>query len=386
MPNYENTPLASDWEKIKRQREIARVLTEQSLSGGGNEMISGRVVPGWGKDLGRVGKALASGYSGRKTDEQQQALSDRYDADSRAAMESVVDTIRGRGGATADPQKAALDATVDPYLRGNKSTQSVINAMIKADAVKQGRGGYPSFQFISTPEGIVKGNRRTGDLDPTTNPYMRATDDIEHQAEMARQKQLSLGSAELETDPATARAVGDETIITQQQIAEDKAIVTEQYAAAIEDAKASGRQQGEARTEAEINLPQTFDAYEKSISLIDELTAHPGFKDAVGFPDNPFTLGGLVPWTDAAGFRKRLDQLSGRGFMEVFPTLKGGGPITDVEGGKAQASINRMSQATSEKEFLAASEDFKRELFRLKKVTADRAGAVSYTHLRAHET
>ena len=145
MPMYENTPLASDWEKIKRQREIADVLAKQSLLGGGNEMVSGRVIPGWSKDIGRMGKALVSGYSGRKSDEQQQALSDRYDAESKAAMEGVVDTIRGRGGVSADPRKAALDATVDPYLRGNRSTQSVIDAMIKAEAVKQGRGGSPYY-------------------------------------------------------------------------------------------------------------------------------------------------------------------------------------------------------------------------------------------------
>ena len=60
--DYENTPLASDWEKIKRQREIADVLAKQSLLGGGNEMVSGRVIPGWSKDIGRMGKALVSGY------------------------------------------------------------------------------------------------------------------------------------------------------------------------------------------------------------------------------------------------------------------------------------------------------------------------------------
>ena len=49
--------------------------------------------------------------------------------------------------------------------------------------------------------------------------------------------------------------------------------------------------------------------------------------------------------------------------------------ITEVEGKKAQESINRMSTATNEKEFLSAANDYKKELFRLKKIVADRAGA-----------
>lgn len=97
-------------------------------------------------------------------------------------------------------------------------------------------------------------------------------------------------------------------------------------------------------------------------------------KDVIGFPDNPLVAKGKVWGTDAAGFVARLKQLEGRGFMEIFPTLKGGGSITETEGVKAQASVNRMATATNEKEFIAAAQDFKSEMYRLKKLVADRAG------------
>ena len=66
--------------------------------------------------------------------------------------------------------------------------------------------------------------------------------------------------------------------------------------------------------------------------LVDELVSHPGMKDVIGFPDNPLALKGLVSGTNAADFRNRLKQITGRTFMEIFPTLKGGGQITEVEG------------------------------------------------------
>lgn len=60
--------------------------------------------------------------------------------------------------------------------------------------------------------------------------------------------------------------------------------------------------------------------------------------------------------------------------MEIFPTLKGGGQITEIEGQKGQESINRMATATTEKEFINAANDFKQEIKRLKGMVRKRAG------------
>jgi hypothetical protein len=82
---------------------------------------------------------------------------------------------------------------------------------------------------------------------------------------------------------------------------------------------------------------------------------HPGFSSAVG-AGLPLRF---VPGTDAADFQTRHDQLKGESFLQVFETLKGGGSITNIEGEKGTAAINRMSLAQSEKEYVAAAQDLK---------------------------
>jgi hypothetical protein len=67
----------------------------------------------------------------------------------------------------------------------------------------------------------------------------------------------------------------------------------------------------------------------------------------------------LIPGTPAADFKARFDEIMGGAFLEAFETLKGGGAITETEGKKATAAKTRMSLAQSEKEFLAAANEYK---------------------------
>ena len=55
--------------------------------------------------------------------------------------------------------------------------------------------------------------------------------------------------------------------------------------------------------------------------------------------------------------------------MEAFEILKGGGAITNIEGEKGTAAINRMSIAQSEREYIAAA----REVQNILRVGMDRA-------------
>ena len=133
-------------------------------------------------------------------------------------MDRIVGTLRGREGVPPDPTKAALDASVDPDLRGNKSVQSVIDAMIKADAVKQGRGGALPYQFIPTTEGIVRGDRREGVLTLPENPFMRATDDPVRQGEIAAARE---GATQTQKDIHEPGRAGD--VVTSKALAEREA-------------------------------------------------------------------------------------------------------------------------------------------------------------------
>jgi hypothetical protein len=77
----------------------------------------------------------------------------------------------------------------------------------------------------------------------------------------------------------------------------------------------------------------------------------------------------FIDGTDAADFARRDQQIKGASFLEAFETLKGGGSITNIEGEKGTAAINRMALAQSEQEYVAAA----REVQGILKTGMDRA-------------
>lgn len=69
-----------------------------------------------------------------------------------------------------------------------------------------------------------------------------------------------------------------------------------------------------------------------------------------------------TPGTAKADFQNRVKQLMGESFLAARQLLKGGGPITDYEGKKADEAMSRMSTALengSKEEFILAVQDFK---------------------------
>lgn len=83
---------------------------------------------------------------------------------------------------------------------------------------------------------------------------------------------------------------------------------------------------------------------------------HPGFTTVVGATMLPGAR--FVPGTSAADFQARFDQIKGSAFLQAYETLKGGGQITNIEGEKGTAALNRMSIAQSEREFIQAAREF----------------------------
>lgn len=109
------------------------------------------------------------------------------------------------------------------------------------------------------------------------------------------------------------------------------------------------------------DLPKLEDQANYTLTLLDQLKAHPGLSTSIGAKGlTGGMLGGwVVPGTDAADFNALLDQIQGGQFMQAYETLKGGGQITEVEGKKATAAISRMNKSQSEKGFLQAADEFK---------------------------
>jgi hypothetical protein len=138
----------------------------------------------------------------------------------------------------------------------------------------------------------------------------------------------------------------------------------------LSEAKALGQNMAKDKVLRAAQLPKVLDTAEMTLSEIDALIGkrdkdgnllkgqapHPGFETAVGATYLPGAR--FVPGTSASDFQSRFDQVKGGAFLQAFETLKGGGSITNVEGDKGTAALNRMSLAQSEKEFVQAAREF----------------------------
>ncbi|MGA0882373.1 MAG: hypothetical protein ACO3QP_06125 [Burkholderiaceae bacterium] len=121
--------------------------------------------------------------------------------------------------------------------------------------------------------------------------------------------------------------------------------------------KAGGALEGERTTTARLDLPSYLDSSAAMLNKVQQLVQHPGMSAAVGAP-SPGKMMGMVPGSEAANFKARLDEIRGGQFLEAFKTLRGGGAITQVEGEKATQAISRMSTSQSEQEFVKAANEF----------------------------
>lgn len=142
--------------------------------------------------------------------------------------------------------------------------------------------------------------------------------------------------------------------------------------AQLAGAKTAATEQTKNLVEAQSNLPKAISAGQEALRQTDELMKHPGFKQAVGAS----ALLGVqkVPGTDAYDFMNRLDQVRSGAFMTAFETLKGGGQITEIEGKKATDALARMDNATSEREFRSAVNDYRSVIQRAMNNAKMRAG------------
>lgn len=119
--------------------------------------------------------------------------------------------------------------------------------------------------------------------------------------------------------------------------------------------QAAGQDQYKRQVEASSALPQVKAAAGQMLSVISKLKTHPGLRAATGLGSvNPLNS---VPGTQGFNFRVLADQLGGQTFLQAFETLKGGGPITDIEGKKATDAIARLNLGQSAEEYVQALTD-----------------------------
>lgn len=138
-------------------------------------------------------------------------------------------------------------------------------------------------------------------------------------------------------------------------------------------ATSAGETEGKRVADAQLDLPNIHAQGQESIRLTDELLKHPG-RDSVFWHTPGLGKAPLIPGTEAYNAHQRLEQLKGATFLNVYPTLKGGGAITNVEGEKAVSAVNRMDRATSREEFDTAAKDYKNAIRRGYELLSQTAG------------
>ena len=165
-------------------------------------------------------------------------------------------------------------------------------------------------------------------------------------------------------DLVDARAAQDLKIRQEDQRRAADPVFQQQMA----DARAFGAKMGQDKVLRETQLPKVLDTAAQTLADVDALIGkrdekgsllkgqkpHPGFENAVG-AGLPLRF---IPGTPESDFQARFDQIKGGAFLQAFETLKGGGSITQPEGEKGTAALNRMGLAQSEKEFVQAAREF----------------------------
>lgn len=149
---------------------------------------------------------------------------------------------------------------------------------------------------------------------------------------------------DLPVTPRSAPLVSPDTALTG---AGNKARVT-----------AQGGTEGTAAGTAVANLPQIQYTAQQALDTADKLINHPGRETATGV-SGVLDPRNYMPGTDAKNFAVLLNQAKGQVFLDAYQALKGGGPITDIEGVKAEQAKARMDTAQSDDEFMSALYDYK---------------------------
>lgn len=150
----------------------------------------------------------------------------------------------------------------------------------------------------------------------------------------------------------------------------------QQYDAALQrliaEARAGGKVTGETAAQAAIDLPAVESNADAIIAAINQVAEHPGRSTATGA--SRMTGRHMVPGSKGYNFDAKLANLQGKVFKEAFQAMKGAGAITEQEGQAAERAITNLDAAQSEDQFLAALNDLKAEINRLREIARGKAG------------
>lgn len=118
--------------------------------------------------------------------------------------------------------------------------------------------------------------------------------------------------------------------------------------------KAAASAMGAASAKSAEAAPAALDKANQALATIGKLRDHPGRWWNTGLPGSTWA----IPGTKGADFVNLFDQAKAQAFLQAFETLKGAGAVTEIEGAKATAALNRLDRGLSTEGFNEALRDY----------------------------
>ena len=317
-----------------------------------------------------AGSAIPALLKTQRETQQAEALLDKTNVEKQEAKRKLVT------GMSRDLSRNPSDANIQAHFEDFASSKlftpnEILTAQAKRDQLLA--MPIPDRQAYLASQGAT-----AGELKPTIKDTDIGGQIITRQFDPFKGTPTNIGQPIVKTPTFADIASQGQLNLAERRLAADLDPTVQAKLAA---SKAAGTTTGKAQAAAAIALPNAIATSESLLSKLDAMVGtpavkdksgkvinagtapHPGFTGAVGM-GRLQTLGipgveQLIPGTPAADFKARFDEIMGGAFLEAFETLKGGGAITETEGKKATAAKTRMSLAQSEKEFLAAANEYK---------------------------
>lgn len=394
---------------LQRQKQYAAMLLQQNQQPQG-QMIGGHyVAPSWTQQLNAAISPVVGAYMMNKADVEQKTLADKLRERSAAEITDALQTLKGSpeqvtyGAGQEGPTK-----TVTPAVAGNR--ELTIAKLLKSDSPMAGviasklieqQFKEPKWEKAELTDPKT-GNTKQGWVD-VNSPNPEATFRQGGEKPAISPENVMKGKFEgWYTGAPTGGVVGQPTgsssvVPTNAPSASPTAQFSPQNAismsglspqAAIQANKELTVDKLKRQVEYAEKAPAAIQMMGQTINNINDLIGdakvvngkvvygqkapHAGFESAVGISAAP--LSGFIPGTATTDFKERFKQIGGQAFLQAFDTLKGGGQITEIEGAKATAALNRMNLAQSEKEFIIAAREFEENLNKGMELARKRAG------------
>lgn len=409
--------LFAQQQALNRQQQMAAMLMQQNQQPQG-QMVSGRYVPtSFFQNLQPVANMLTGAYLAKQGDTEAAKLAKQIREGKAAAEENILKDITGYEKATELAGPYTGNVPMPTTVQKIEPNLAEALRKIRTNEYGAGKEYVPSIlkQMMPDPTELERNYQaaKKQGYSGTIVDFKNMMNEAQKQDLAIQRARLGLaqqeqafnlglpmgggGGAPSGQAPMQTIAPGSPILAPGQQnpiqLGATEPMPRFRSKAEQDIWVATQKEKGKLQAEAQNALPgalQTVQSGLEAISgMIGDTTVdkngkivygktqpHPGFSGAVGISGlgSGFGAAGFIPGTDVKDFQSRFKQVEGQAFLGAINTLRGTGAISEVEGAKATAALNRMNLSQSEAEFVKAANEFKDVLQKGYAAAQQRAG------------